>query len=67
MNRLLAGARRIEIDVLDDLGLDRFQAWRRGLLGAEIDLDHPAAVGLGRRRERRKRTVDPACGGFGEV
>ncbi len=45
MDRFLVGARRVEIDVLGDLGLDRAEIGAGGL-GAEIDRDHRAALGV---------------------
>ena len=39
MDGLLVRARRIQIDVLDDLGLDDIGIGRRRRLGAEIDFD----------------------------
>ncbi len=50
MDRLLVRARRIQIDVLGDLGLDRAGVLRGRRLGAEIDRDDGAARGVGAAR-----------------
>ena len=65
MERLLAGLRRVEIDVLDDLGLGDLGLGRSARL-AEIDLDDRAAAGIG-RRQRLDRAADPVGGGRREI
>ena len=65
MPGLLAGLRRVEIDVLDDLGFDDLGLWR-GTRLAEIHRDDGSAAGIG-RRQRLDGAVDPVGGGGCEI
>ena len=66
MNGLLAGTRRIQVEVLDNLGLDDTDIGFRCGVATKIDFDHAAAGGF-RWRQSLQRGAEPIDGWFCEV
>src|SRR5262245_62978454 len=65
MDRLFVRPRGIQVDMLDDLGLDDIGARRNSRLAAEIHFNHPPA-GIGRSQDLHS-VAYPARGRLREV